>query len=108
VSTSLTLQYEKVVYLLEPTDITRALRRKTVTVVTYPDGRLAIRHGGIDLAYTQFDKVRQVSQAAIVENKRLGAVLSEIREVQLLDTGPGSKRYVRHRLPGDPRRQAAV
>ena len=34
--------------------------------------------------------------------------LSEIRETQLLDTGPGSKRYVRHRLPGDPRRQAAV
>ena len=43
VSNSLTLQYDKVVFLLEPNGITRELRRKRVTVVDYPDGRLAIR-----------------------------------------------------------------
>jgi transposase len=83
VSNSLTLQYDKVVFLLEPNEITRELRRKRVTVVDYPDGRLAIRFRGLDLPYTTFDKLRQVSQATIVENKHLGAVLSQIRERQL-------------------------
>ena len=78
VSNSLTLQYDKVVFLLEPNAITRELRRKRVTVVDYPDGRLAIRYRGLDLPYTTFDKLRQVSQATIVENKHLGAVLSHI------------------------------
>ena len=83
VSNSLTLQYDKVVFLLEPNEITRELRRKRVTVVDYPDGRLAIRYRGLDLPYTTFDKLRQVSQASIVENKHLGAVLSHIRERQI-------------------------
>jgi hypothetical protein len=51
--------------------------------VDYPDGRLAIRYRGLDLPYTTFDKLRQVSHATIVENKHLGAVLSDIRERQL-------------------------
>ncbi len=83
VSNSLTLQYDKIVFLLEPNAITRELRRKRVTVVDYPDGRLAIRYRGLDLAYTTFDKLRQVSQATVVENKHLGAVLSHIRERQI-------------------------
>ena len=83
VSNSLTLQYDKVVFPLEPNAITRELCRKRVTVVDYPDGRLAIRYRGLDLPYTTFDKLRQVSQATIVENKHLGAVLSHIRERQL-------------------------
>ena len=33
--------------------------------------------------YRTFDKVRQVSQAAIVENKQLGAALAFIREQRL-------------------------
>ena len=83
VSSNLTLQYDKVVFLLEPNEITRELRRKRVTVVDYPDGRLAIRYRGLDLPYTTFDKLRQVSQASIVENKHLGGVLSHIRERQI-------------------------
>jgi hypothetical protein len=38
VSESLTLQYDKVIFILEPTPITRSLRRKRVTVADYPDG----------------------------------------------------------------------
>src|ERR1700760_522044 len=75
VSNSLTLQYDKVLFLLEPNQITRELRRQRVTLVDYPDGRLAIRYRGLDLPYTTFDKLRQVSQGAIVENKHLGAAL---------------------------------
>jgi hypothetical protein len=81
-SQALTLQYDKVVFILEPSDQAKAAIGKRVTVVDYPDGRLAIRYRGIELPYRTFDKIRQVSQAAIVENKQLGAALAFIREEQ--------------------------
>ena len=56
---------------------------QTGHVVDYPDGRLAIRYRGVDLSYRTFDKIRQVAQAAIVENKQLSAALAFIREEQL-------------------------
>jgi hypothetical protein len=71
------------VFILEPSEQAEAAIGKRVTVVDYPDGRLAIRYRGIELAYRTFDKIRQVSQAAIVENKQLGAALAFIREQQL-------------------------
>ena len=76
VSNSLTLQYDKVLFILEPNEVTRPLARQRVMVFDYPDGRLVIKHKGRELPYRIFDKVRQVDQAAIVENKRLGAVLA--------------------------------
>ena len=82
VSNSLTLQYDKVVFILEPTATARGLARQRVTVVDYPDGRLRIRHNGVELPYRTFDKLQQVNQAAIVENKRLGPVLAYIAERQ--------------------------
>ena len=82
VSVNLTLQYDQVLFMLEPTGIARTLARKRVTVIDYPDGRLAIRHNGIDLPYRTFDKRPQVNQAAIVENKRLGPILAHIAEQQ--------------------------
>jgi hypothetical protein len=82
VSASLTLQYDKVIFILEPGDATRDLARKRVTVVDYPDGRLAVRYKGVDLPYRTFDRLQQVDQAAIVENKRLGAALAYIAERQ--------------------------
>jgi hypothetical protein len=81
-SQALTLQYDKVMFILEPSEQAKAAIGKRVTVVDYPDGRLAIRYRGVELAYRTFDKVRQVSQAAIVENKQLGAALAFIREEQ--------------------------
>ena len=82
VSANLTLQYDQVMFILVPNEITRPLARKRVTVIDYPDGRLAIRHNGVDLPYRAFDKRPQVNQAAIVENKRLGPVLAYIAEKQ--------------------------
>jgi hypothetical protein len=78
VSSSLTLQYDKVLFLLEPSEVTRDLHRKRVTVYDYPDGRLAIRYKGIGLPYRIFDKLRQVDQGRITENKRLEAALALI------------------------------
>jgi transposase len=82
VTGSLTLHYDKVLFLLEPTEAARGLARERVTVHEFPDGRLAIRHKGRDLPYRTFDKLRRVDQAAVVDNKRLGAVLAVIRERQ--------------------------
>jgi Homeodomain-like domain len=71
---------------------------KRVTVVDYPDGRLSIRYRGVELAYRTFDKIRQVSQAAIVENKQLGAALAFIHDQQL-------RREPEHRSDRAPRRR---
>jgi hypothetical protein len=92
VSVNLTLQYDQVLFILEPTGIARSLARKRVTVIDYPDGRLAIRYNGVDLPYRTFDKRPQINQAAIVENKRLGPILAYIAEQQKqLDMSRSSK-----------------
>jgi hypothetical protein len=45
-SQALTLQYDKVMFILEPSEQAKAAIGKRVTVVDYPDGRLAIRYRG--------------------------------------------------------------
>src|SRR5439155_2805479 len=82
-SQALTLQYDKVIFVLEPSEQAKAAIGKRVTVIDYPDGRLSIRHNGIELAYRTFDKLRQVDQGAITDNKQLGTVLAMIRNKQL-------------------------
>ncbi|CAN7652601.1 ISNCY family transposase [Phenylobacterium sp. LjRoot219] len=89
-SQSLTLQYDKVLFILEPSETAQSAIGKRVTVVDYPDGRIAIRYQGVELAYRTFDKIRQVNQAAIVENKRLGSLLEMIKAYQ--DAQPPPKR----------------
>ena len=81
-SRALTLQYDRVMFILEPTEQAKVAIGKRVTVVDHPDGRLAIRYRGVELAYRTFDKIQQVDQGAIVENKRLGAALAFIRDEQ--------------------------
>jgi hypothetical protein len=71
-SRALTLQYDKVLFILEASEQAKAAIGKRVTMVDYPDGRLAIRYCGVELAYRTFDKLRQVDQGAIADNKRLG------------------------------------
>ena len=75
---------------------------KYVTVFDYPDGRFAIRHNGVDLAYRTFDKVRQVDQGAIADNKHLRAVLAMIRDEQLR-RGPQRRSGPRRRDQRDAR-----
>jgi len=82
-SQALTLQYDKVVFIVEPSEPAKAAIGKYVTVFDYPDGRLSIRHNGVELAYRIFDKVRQVDQGAIADNKHLGRVLAMILDEQL-------------------------
>jgi hypothetical protein len=64
-SQALTLQYDKVIFILELTDQAKAAAGKRVAVVDYPDGRLSIPYKGFELAYRSFDKIRQVDQGAM-------------------------------------------
>ena len=89
-SQALTLQYDKVLFILEPSETAQSAIGKRVTVVDYPDGRIAIRYRGEDLAYRTFDKIRKVNPAAVVENKRLGPLLELIKIHQ--DSQPQEQR----------------
>lgn len=82
VSQSLTLRYEKVMFILDPTDYAKRLPRQKVIVCDYPDGRLEILHEGSVLPYRTFDTVRSVNRAALVENKRLDDILTVVAEMQ--------------------------
>jgi hypothetical protein len=82
VTTSLTLHYNKAMFILEPNRLSAGLARKRVQVCEYPDGRIEIRHEGNALPYRVFDKMRQVNQAAIVDNKHLDAALEMARLIQ--------------------------
>lgn len=50
-SQALTLRYDKVLFILDPTDTAKRLARKKVVVCDYPDGRLEVTHDGIALPY---------------------------------------------------------
>jgi Winged helix-turn helix len=102
-SRALTLQYDKVLFILEPVEPAKAAIGKRVTVVDYPDGRLSIRHKGVELAYRTFDQLRHVPQAAIIENKRLGAALAFIREQQIARAEARSTKAPRRRDQRDAR-----
>ena len=102
-SQALTLQYDKVIFILEPSEQAKAAIGKRITVVDRPGGRLSIRYKGVELAYRTFDTLRQVSQAAIVENKRLGAALAFIREQQIERAETRSRSAPRRRDQRDAR-----
>jgi hypothetical protein len=76
------VQYDRVMFILEPNDITRVLARKKVTVYDFPDGRIEVRHQGLALPYGTFDRITRVDQGAIVENKRLSEALEMCRAMQ--------------------------
>ena len=103
-SQALTLQYDKVLFIVEPTDQAKTAIGRRVTVVDYPDGRLSIRYRGVEVAYRTFDKIRQVDQGAIADNKRLGPLLAMIRDQQQrCEPGHRSQRAPRRRDQRDAR-----
>ena len=82
VTSALTLHYNKAMFILEPCELTRALARQRVTVCEYPDGNVEIQYEGRVLPYSVFDKMRQVNQPAVVDNKHLDAALALARQMQ--------------------------
>lgn len=82
VSHQLVVQYDKVQFHLEESDLSRRLAGRQITVCDYPDGRLLLKHRGLALPYTRFDKLQRVGRPELIENKRLGAALDMIRSKQ--------------------------
>jgi len=83
VTRSLTLQYDTVIYMIKPGPENDKVAGQHVTVFDYPDGCFKIRYEGRELPYSVFDRLSQIRQADIVNNKRLGATLAMAREAQL-------------------------
>jgi len=82
-SKNLTLSYRRVLVLIEPGPKTLPVGGKTCRVHEHEDGRIEIRHAGQLLPCRAFfDKDPRVQPGAIVDNKRLAAVLTQIRGAQ--------------------------
>jgi Helix-turn-helix domain len=82
-SRNLTVHFKRVTYLIDPGPETLPLGGKRVQVREWEDGRVEIQCAGRTLPYSIFDKNPHVAAGAIVENKRLGAVLAVIQAVQV-------------------------
>jgi hypothetical protein len=82
VSNTLTVQYDRVLYLLDDSPVTRALIHHYLDVYEYPDGRIEIVANGTALPYRQYDRLSDVDQGAEIDNKRLGHILALSRQVQ--------------------------
>lgn len=72
---SLTFRYDKIIYLVDPTEENSRIAGENIMVYDYPDGTLAFKYGHRSLSYQAFDKLDCIDQGKIVDNKRLGAVL---------------------------------
>ncbi len=108
VSKSLTIQYDKMLYLLTDTPAHRSLAGHYIEDYHYPDGRIEPRANGSALPFTIYDKLSEINQGAIVDNKRLGHVLQlaqfvqekrDSRRSQSVPAGDGQSRK-RGRPPG--------
>jgi Helix-turn-helix domain len=75
VTSSLTLHYERKLYLLTDNPQNRRFAGKYVDVYQYPDGEIEIRAAGESLPYSTYDKLGAIDQGAIVESKRLSHAL---------------------------------
>ena len=76
-----------------------------VTVFDYRDGRFKIRYEGRELPYSVFDRLSQIRQADIVNNKRLGLTLAMAREAQLESNERRSKSCPSRPFPSASRMQ---
>ena len=83
VGKQLVFSYERKRIVLDENEVSRNLPGQYVDSYEFADGCLEFRWKGIKLPYSVFDKDQQrITHAAIVENKRLGAVLEQIRQEQ--------------------------
>jgi hypothetical protein len=80
VSKSLTLNYKRVLYVLDPNEAARAARGQRVGIEEREDGSLSFWHGEQTLLATAFPKEHGVQQGEVVENKRLSEVMDFIQE----------------------------
>ena len=96
---NLTLHYDRMMLLLDPTPLARGLVGKKVEVVNYPDGQFAVQFNGTALDFKVLDKIQTVQPGAIVDNKRLSAVLEQIKVQQAAYPARQQRGHVARRRP---------
>ncbi|URF06115.1 ISNCY family transposase [Cupriavidus campinensis] len=104
VSTRLTLQYDRKLYLITDQPEHRSLVHRYVEVAEYPDGRIELWGDAGSLPYVLYDKLSEIDQGAIVENKRLGHVLEIAQHVQARRDNRQIQRSPSRTLIGQPPR----
>ena len=82
VSAQLTVSYDRKTIMLTRNEVTEGIADQYVEIYHFADGQLEVRWRGLSLPYVVFDKDQRVSQAEVVENKRLGAALAFIKAQQ--------------------------
>ncbi len=95
---ALTFRYDKMIYLVEPTEENSRLAGENIQVYDYPDGTLAFKYGHRSLRYQVFDKLECIDQGQIVDNKRLGTVL-KLAQDKMDDLERQGKRDRSQRMP---------
>ncbi|ESK36585.1 hypothetical protein P256_02497, partial [Acinetobacter nectaris CIP 110549] len=107
VTKSLTITYDKCIYILESTELNQKLVGQYISFLEYPDGTVAIMHQGRKITYRIFNKLSKLQQHEVVENKRLGAVLSHIQE-QHEELEKQNKRSRSKHMPNRKAQQAII
>jgi hypothetical protein len=82
VSKNLTVNYKRVLYLLDETDAARSARGRSINVEEQEDGAVSFWWGGQELPATAFPKEHAVRNVEVVENKRLSAAMEFIKAQQ--------------------------
>ncbi|RQU58761.1 ISNCY family transposase [Burkholderia cenocepacia] len=82
VTKALTVQYDRVLYLLDDTPENRAWIHRDIEVWEYPDGRIELRAAGQILPARAYDRLAEVDQGAIVDHKRLSHALQVAQAFQ--------------------------
>lgn len=83
VSKNLTIQYDRILYLIEDIPKNRELRRKRIVLFEYNNGRISLNYKGRKLNFCQlYDRVQNNNQAEVIPNERIAGVLSAIRTRQ--------------------------
>jgi len=82
VGQQLTVAYDRKMFILARNEITEGLVGHHIEVYHYADERLDLRWNGVSLPYAVLDKEQRVTQAAVIENKRLGSALALVRTMQ--------------------------
>jgi hypothetical protein len=81
-TSSLTLHYKRVMYVIEPGPIAESARGKRVLVREDDSGQVFIEYRGAALSARAFPKNARVHQSAIVDNKLLAHTLTIIQAMQ--------------------------
>ena len=107
VTNSLTITYDKCIYMLEHTELNQKLVGQYISFLEYPDGTVAIMYEGRKINYSIFDKLSQFNQREIVENKRLSSVLLHIQQ-QHEELEQQNKRNRSQKMPSRRAQKTAI